>query len=278
MILRLNFKLFIIIFLIFSCSKKDDNVTVLKEKNLETQMIEVYNQGMKEFERGDVIYAGKKFSEAELLYPQSIWAPRAVLMSAYGYFSQGYYSDAIKDLERFLIKYKNHPQSDYAYYLLALSHYDQIVDEKKDMNEILKARKYFEIVIKDYPNTEYAQDSSYKMEYIIEIMASKEMYLARYYVQREKWIPAINRLKVIVKDYDTTIYVEEALHRLVELHYKLGLVSEAEKYASLLGYNYKSSLWYEASYKLLNKNYEKIKPNNKQEKETILKKFKKLFK
>ena len=276
--LRLNFKLFIIIFLIFSCSKKDDNVTVLKEKNLETQMIEVYNQGMKEFERGDVIYAGKKFSEAELLYPQSIWAPRAVLMSAYGYFSQGYYSDAIKDLERFLIKYKNHPQSDYAYYLLALSHYDQIVDEKKDMNEILKARKYFEIVIKDYPNTEYAQDSSYKMEYIIEIMASKEMYLARYYVQREKWIPAINRLKVIVKDYDTTIYVEEALHRLVELHYKLGLVSEAEKYASLLGYNYKSSLWYEASYKLLNKNYEKIKPNNKQEKETILKKFKKLFK
>ena len=276
--LRLNFKLFIIIFLIFSCSKKDDNVTVLKEKNLETQMIEVYNQGMKEFERGDVIYAGKKFSEAELLYPQSIWAPRAVLMSAYGYFSQGYYSDAIKDLERFLIKYKNHPQSDYAYYLLALSHYDQIIDEKKDMNEILKARKYFEIVIKDYPNTEYAQDSSYKMEYIIEIMASKEMYLARYYVQREKWIPAINRLKVIVKDYDTTIYVEEALHRLVELHYKLGLVSEAEKYASLLGYNYKSSLWYEASYKLLNKNYEKIKPNNKQEKETILKKFKKLFK
>ena len=276
--LRLNFKLLIIIFLIFSCSKKDENVTVLKEKNLETQMIEVYNQGMKEFERGDVIYAGKKFSEAELLYPQSIWAPRAVLMSAYGYFSQGYYSDAIKDLERFLIKYKNHPQSDYAYYLLALSHYDQIVDEKKDMNEILKARKYFEIVIKDYPNTEYAQDSSYKMEYIIEIMASKEMYLARYYVQREKWIPAINRLKVIVKDYDTTIYVEEALHRLVELHYKLGLVSEAEKYASLLGYNYKSSLWYEASYKLLNKNYEKIKPNNKQEKETILKKFKKLFK
>ena len=276
--LRLNFKLFIIIFLIFSCSKKDDNVTVLKEKNLETQMIEVYNQGMEEFERGDVIYAGKKFSEAELLYPQSIWAPRAVLMSAYGYFSQGYYSDAIKDLERFLIKYKNHPQSDYAYYLLALSHYDQIIDEKKDMNEILKARKYFEIVIKDYPNTEYAQDSSYKMEYIIEIMASKEMYLARYYVQREKWIPAINRLKVIVKDYDTTIYVEEALHRLVELHYKLGLVSEAEKYASLLGYNYKSSLWYEASYKLLNKNYEKIKPNNKQEKETILKKFKKLFK
>ena len=278
MILRLNFKIFIIIFLIFSCSKKDDNVTVLKEKNLETQMIEVYNQGMEEFERGDVIYAGKKFSEAELLYPQSIWAPRAVLMSAYGYFSQGYYSDAIKDLERFLIKYKNHPQSDYAYYLLALSHYDQIVDEKKDMNEILKARKYFEIVIKDYPNTEYAQDSSYKMEYIIEIMASKEMYLARYYVEREKWIPAIKRFQKVISDYETTIFVEEALHRLVELNYKIGLENEAEKYALLLGYNYKSSMWYEASYRIVNKDYKIKKISNKNQKDNLLTKFKKMFK
>ena len=131
-------------------------------------------------------------------------------MSAYGYFSQGYYNDAINDLERFLIKYKNHPQTDYAYYLLALCHYDQIVDEKKDLNEILKAKKYFEFVINNYPNTDYAKDSKYKLEYIIEIMASKEMYLARYYVQREKWIPAINRFKKVVNDYDTTIYVEEA--------------------------------------------------------------------
>ena len=278
MTLRFNLKLLIVFLLIFSCSKKEENLSILKEKNLESQMIEIYNQGMQEFERGDVIYAGKKFSEAELLYPQSIWAPRAVLMSAYGYFSQGYYSDAIKDLERFLIKYKNHPQTDYAYYLLALTHYDQIIDERKDMNEILKAKEYFEIIIKDYPNTEYAQDSIYKMDYITEILASKEMYLARYYVQREKWIPAINRFKIIVKDYNTTIYIEEALHRLVELHYKLGLISEAEKYASLLGYNYKSSLWYEASYKIINKDFEKRKPSSQQDKESILKKFKKLFK
>ena len=278
MTLRFNLKLLIVFLLIFSCSKKEENLSILKEKNLESQMIEIYNQGMQEFERGDVIYAGKKFSEAELLYPQSIWAPRAVLMSAYGYFSQGYYSDAIKDLELFLIKYKNHPQTDYAYYLLALTHYDQIIDERKDMNEILKAKEYFEIIIKDYPNTEYAQDSIYKMDYITEILASKEMYLARYYVQREKWIPAINRFKIIVKDYNTTIYIEEALHRLVELHYKLGLISEAEKYASLLGYNYQSSLWYEASYKIINKNYEKKKPSSQKDKESILKKFKKLFK
>ncbi len=137
---------YIIIFvLVVACSKEEKPENVLKEKGLDAQMIEVYNQAMEEFERGDVIYAGKKFGEAELLYPQSIWAPRAVLMSAYGYFSQGYYNYAINDLERFLVKYKNHPQTDYAYYLLALCHYDQIIDEKKDMNEILEAKKILNI-------------------------------------------------------------------------------------------------------------------------------------
>ena len=275
---KFNLSLLIIFFLIISCSGKKEKVSVLKEKNLETQMIEVYSEAMAEFERGDVIYAGKKFSEAELLYPQSIGAPRAVLMSSYGYFSQGYYNDAINDLERFIFKYKNHPQTDYAYYLLALCHYDQIIDEKKDFNEILEAKKYFEIVINDFPDTDYATDSKYKLELIIEISASKEMYLARYYVEREKWIPAINRFKKVVNEYDTTIYVEEALHRLVELHYKLGLISEAEKYAYLLGYNYQSSKWYEASYKILDQNYERDKVLIKDDSDTILKKFKKLFK
>ena len=271
--------IYLLIFIVsFSCSKKEEKISILKEKNLETQMIEVYNEAMKEFESGDVIYAGKKFNEAELLYPQSIWAPRAVLMSAYGYFSQGYYNDAINNLERFLVKYKNHPQTDYAYYLLALSHYDQIVDEKKDMYEILQAKKYFNFLINNYPNTDYANDSIYKMEYIIEIIASKEMYLARYYVQRQKWVPAINRFKKVVNEYDTTIYVEEALHRLVEIHYQLGLINEAQKYASLLGYNYNSSKWYEESYRILNKDYKRKKIAKKDDKESLLKKFQNLFK
>ena len=278
MISKFNLIYFIIFILLFSCSKKIDKKTVIKEKNLETQMIEVYKQGIDEFERGDVIFAGRKFSEAELLFPQSIWAPRAVLMSAYGYFSQGYYSYAINDLERFLIKYKNHPQTDYAYYLMALCHYDQIIDEKKDLKEILLAKKYFEIVINNYPNTDYAKDSKYKLDYITEVMASKEMYLARYYLEREKWIPAIKRFQKVISDYDTTIFVEEALHRLVELNYKIGLENEAEKYALLLGYNYKSSKWYEASYRIINKDYKIKKISNKKEKENILKKFKKLFK
>ena len=276
--LNINFSLLIIFVIIIACSKKEEQITTLNKKSLDDQMIEVYNQAMEEFRKGDVIYAGKKFSEAELIYPQSIWAPRAVLMSAYGFYSQGYYKDAINDLERFLIKYKFHPQSDYAYYLLALCHYDQIVDERKDFNEILLAKKYFELIIKNYPNTDYSLDSQFKLELIIEIMASKEMYLARYYIEREKWIPAINRFKKVVNDYDTTIYIEEALYRLVELHYKLGLTNEAEKYARLLGYNYESSEWYEASYKILNKSYDKRQKIISDDRETILKNFKNLFK
>ena len=278
----MNFKskiiYFFIFFLIFSCNKKPETTSTLNEKNLEAQLIETYMQAMEEFERGDVIYAGKKFSEAELIYPQSVWAPRAVLMSAYGFFSQGYYSNAINDLERFFVKYKNHPQTDYAFYLLALCHYDQIIDEKKDLDQILKAKKYFEIIIQRYPNTPYASDSIFKLEYILELMASKEMYLARYYVEREKWIPAIKRFQKVISDYDTTIFVEEALHRLVELNYKIGLENEAEKYALLLGYNYKSSMWYEASYRIVNKDYKIKKISNKNQKDNLLTKFKKMFK
>ena len=268
-----------LLFLSTSCSKEQEKISIVEEESLEMQMIKAYNEGLKELDKGDVIYAAKKFNEAELLYPQSIWAPRAALMASYAYFSQYYYSDAVLELEKFLDKYKNHPRRDYAFYLLALSHYDQIVDETKDLNEILKAKTYFEIIIKNYPDTEFALDSEFKLELIEELLASKEMYLARYYVDREKWIPAINRFKTVVKDYETTIFVEEALHRLVELHYKIGLIDESKKYAALLGYNYQSSKWYEESYRILNKDYVKIsKRKNKKEEESIIKKFKDLLK
>ena len=276
---RSVFLIIILIFLSNSCSKEKEKISIIEEESLEMQMIKAYKEGLKELQRGDPIYASKKFNEAELLYPQSIWAPRAALMAAYSYFSYLYYSDAVLELEKFLDKYKNHPRRDYAYYLLALSHYDQIIDETKDLNEILKAKKYFKIIIQKYPDTEFAIDSRYKLELIQELLASKEMYLARYYVEREKWIPAINRFKKVVEDYDETIYVEEALHRLVELHYKIGLIDESKKYAVLLGYNYQSSKWYEETYKVLNKDYVKISKNkNKAKEDSIIKKFKDLLK
>tara|TARA_Y100000741_G_scaffold81726_1_gene59892 strand:- start:2011 stop:2850 length:840 start_codon:yes stop_codon:yes gene_type:complete len=275
---HLVFLIILLLFLNSSCTKEKEKISIIEEESLELQMIKAYNDGLKELDKGDVIYAAKKFNEAELIYPQSIWAPRAALMAAYSYFSQFYYSDSVLELEKFLDKYKNHPRRDYAYYLLALSHYDQIIDETKDLNEILKAKKYFEIIIKKYPETEFALDSEYKLELIAELLASKEMYLARYYVEREKWIPAINRFQTVVNNYETTIYVEEALHRLVELHYKIGLIDESKKYASLLGYNYQSSKWYEESYGILNKDYLKIsKRKNKKKEKSILKKFKDLL-
>ena len=269
----------VILFLNISCSKEKEKISIVEKENLEMQMIKAYNDGVEQLNKGDAIYAAKKFNEAELLYPQSIWAPRAALMASYSYFTYFYYSDAVLELEKFLDKYKNHPRRDYAYYLLALCHYDQIIDETKDLNEILKAKKYFEIIIQKYPNTEFALDSEYKLELIQELLASKEMYLARYYVEREKWIPAINRFKTVVEYYDSTIFVEEALHRLVELHYKLGMIDESKKYAALLGYNYQSSKWYEETYKILNKDYVKISKNKDKEKqESIIKKFKDLLK
>ena len=277
-----NLNKLIIILLFFSipsCAKKEEKIVVVEEKSLEMQMIDAYNEGLAELEKDDVIYAARKFNEAELLYPQSIWAPRAALMAAYAYFSKLYYGDAIIELEKFLDKYKNHPRRDYAFYLLALCHYNQIVDETKDLNEILKSQEYFNLIVKKYPDTEFAIDSEFKLELIQEILASKEMYLARYYIDREKWIPAINRFKTVVSDYETTIYVEEALHRLVELHYKLGLVDESKKYAVVLGYNYQSSEWYEESYKILNKDYVKIsKREDLKNEESILQKFRDLLK
>ena len=276
----INFLFFLLLIInLASCSKKEEKVSLIKEKNLEMQMIEAYNEGLEEFNKGDVFFAAKKFNEVELLYPQSIWAPRSTLMAAYVWYSQLYFNDAIFELERFLDKYKNHPNTDYAYYLLGICHYNQIIDEKKDLGEILKAKTYFTMLINEFPNTDYAEDAQFKLELIEEVLASKELYLANYYFDREKWIPAMNRYKKIVNQYDTTIYVEEALYRLVELNYKLGLVNEAKKYTALLGYNYQSSEWYEKSYKILNKNYEnpKIKQDLKNQK-SLLKKFKDLLK
>ncbi len=267
-----------VIFTMLSCSQKDEKISLVKENNLEMQMIEAYNEGLKELNNGDVFFAAKKFNEVELLYPQSEWAPRSTLMAAYSYYSELYYSDAIYELERFLDKYKNHPDTDYAYYLLAICHYNQIVDEKKDLGEINKAREYFNLLIKKYPNTDFSEDARFKLELIKEILASKELYLANYYLEREKWIPAMNRYKKIVNIYDTTIYIEEALFRLVELNYKLGLENESKKYAVMLGYNYQSSDWYERSYKILNKEYNNVVIKNDLNKQkTLLKRFKDLF-
>jgi outer membrane protein assembly factor BamD len=272
------FSIFFITFLLLGCSKEVKNKSLIIEKDLDLQVLEAYEIGMKALNNGDVLFAAQKFNEAETLFPQSEWAPKSALMAAYSYYSQDYYGDAIAELNRFLRVYPKYGDLDYVYYLLGISYYEQIVDEKKDLQSINNAKKYFKIVKKDYPNSEYALDANFKLDFIDDILASKEMYIGRYYFDKKKWIPAINRFQTVINDYETTIYTEEALHRLVEVHYRIGLKKEAQKYAELLGYNYQSSEWYKKSYSVFNKNYEKNKKKiNKKKKKTILKKFKSLL-
>ena len=258
-----------LLFLSTSCSKEKEKISVVEEESLEMQMIKAYNEGLDALNLGDANYAAKKFNEVEILFPQSIWAPRASLMSAYSYWSQQYYSNSIDELKRFIKLYSSNENLDYAYYLLAICYYDSIVDEKKDLLQLLKSKEYFEILINEFPNTDYALDAKYKIELIRDFLAAKELYIARHYIKKKKWVAAINRLKNIVNDYETTIYIEEALYRLVEVHYIIGLESEAKKYAKVLGYNYNSSEWYERSYQVFNKKYEmrkKIKQKNQKKK------------
>ena len=274
--------LIFVIFYLFltSCSKEELKSEVIEEKEISLQMIDAYEEGLIALEDQDGLTAAKKFSEAELLFPQSKWAPRASLMAAYSYYSYNYYPDAIYELERFLKTYPDHPSTDYAYYLLGISYYDQIVDETKDLGAITKSKKYFEYIINNFPNTDYAIDSKFKLDLIKEVLASKEMYLARYYFDKQKWIPSINRFKNVVQNYNDSIFIEEALYRLVEIHYILGSEEEAKKYAYLLGYNYQSSEWYEKSYKIFNKNYKATKiqlKNNKNNKSLIEKIKSKIF-
>ena len=277
------FKLiFIALLIIFnsSCSKDVLKDTRLKEKSLDLQMIEAYNEGLSSLEGGDVLFAAQKFNEAEILYPQSIWAPRSALMAAYSYYLQDYYKDAIAELERFVKVYSKHENLDYAYFLLATSYYEQIIDEKKDLQYLIKAKENFLIILNKYPKTDYAIDASFKLDLINDTLASKEMYIGRYYFEKKKWISAINRFKTVIDKYNTTIYTEEALHRLVEIHYTIGLKNEAEKYAKLLGYNFQSSKWYEKTYILFDKNYrkqEKINKNKDKKTSNLIKRIKSLL-
>ena len=274
-----KFLLILSISFLVNCGGKKEKEVDIKGFDLEAEMIEAYNEGLKALEEGDVLFAAKNFNAVENLYPQSIWASRSVLMAAYSYYTQDYYGDAISELKRFIRNYPANDNLDYAYFLLGTCYYELIVDEKKDLSSLLNSKKYFDIVIKKYPNTDFALDAKFKLDLIANILASKEIYIGKYYMSKKKWIPAINRFRNVVNNYEKTEYVEEAIHRLVEVNYMIGLESEAKKYAALLGYNYQSSEWYKESYRVFNKDYEDPKDKIKKNKQNvIIRNFKKLFK
>ena len=266
-------RIFLILFfstlLFFSCSKKEASVS--STPSTQEEAIKVYEEGLKFLEDGQYFYARKKFDQSESLLPQTQWAAKSALMSSYCLYSMNFYDEAILNLKRFIKTYPADTNIDYAHYLIAISYYEQILDEDKDIGPLVLSKKTIEDFLKKYPNTDYAMDLKFKLDLIINQLAAKELSIARYYIQNEKWIPAINRLKVIVEKYDKTIFIEEALFRLVEIYYRIGLDDEAKAAASMLGYNYNSSEWYERSYKILNKNYQPVKVKKDNEEGSLVK-------
>ncbi len=273
---RISLILLISIFLAFSCSKKNQEV-VVSEPTDEEKAIQIYAEGVKALDEGDAFYAAKKFEIVEGLVPQSKWAAKASLMIAYSDYNRNSYSQAIFGLERYINNYPADENVPYAHYLISICYYEQILDEKKDLRPLLKAKEKFEFIMKTYPNTDYATDARFKIDLIIDQLAAKEMSIARYYMKTKKWIPALNRLKTVVEKYDKTVFVEEALHRLVEVYYRLGLIDEAKQAASILGYNYQSGDWYKKSYKVFNKKYKPKKIKKQKKGGLIRKKIKDLF-
>ena len=263
-------------FLLFSCSKKNID-EVVSEPTEEEQIIIIYREAVEALKKGDAFFAGKKFKEVEGLSPQSTWATKASLMASYSDYSRNAYSSAIFGLERHIKNYPADKNITYAHYLIAMCYYEQILDEKKDLGPLLQAKTKFEFIIKNYPNSDYATDARFKIDLIINQLAAKEISIARFYMQTEKWIPALNRLKVVTEKYENTIFVEEALHRLVEVYYRLGLIDEAKQAAAILGYNYKAGDWYKRSYKVFNKKYKPKRMKKKKEMGLIRKKIKSLF-
>ena len=261
-----------IIFTLFSCSKEKEVYEPTKKVNPYV----LYEEGLEAFDRNDFFFASKKFSEAELNFEKVELAAKSSIMSSFSLYGINFYDDAIENLKRYLKNYPSDKNVIYAHYLLAIIYFEQISDEKKDLKPLLLADEKIDFFIKNYPDTDYSIDLKFKKDLIQNQLAAKELFVAKYYITTKKWVPAIKRLKIIVEKYDQTVFIEEALHRLVEIHYHLGIEKEAKYYANILGYNYNSSEWFEQSYKVLNKDY-KIK-NKRLDKAEIKNKEKNFFK
>jgi len=260
-----------LIFLLISCSKKD---APLYEPTTKVDAYSVYKEGLNAFEKNDYFFASKKFDKAELNFSSVDLSAKAALMSSFSLYAVSFYDDALDNLERFIIKYPADKNIIYAHYLICIIYFEQISDEKKDLEPLLELKVRISDFLKRFPNTEYAFDLKFKKDLIENQLAAKELYIANYYIKTQKWASAIKRLKNILNQYDKTVFIEEALFRLVEIYYHLGIKEEANKYASALGYNYNSSEWFEMSYKLLNKDYQIMKKNPKEKEKKF---FNKIF-
>ena len=262
---------------LFSCSKNEPIYQPTEKTNPYT----LYQEGYVAFEKNDFFFANKKFLEAEASFENLDQAAKAAIMSCFSLYGINFYDEALNNLDRFLKTYRANENVIYAEYLKAIIYFEQMSDEKKDIKPLLDAKKQINFFINKYPDTDYSIDLKFKKDLVENQLAAKELFVAKYYISVQKWIPAINRLKIIVKQYDKTVFIEEALHRLVEINFHIGLENEAKKYAKILGYNYNSSEWFKQSYKILNKDYvitKRLNQESTKKKESMIKKIIKMIK
>ena len=263
-----------ILFLLLGCSKENEPIYIAAQKEDPSKL---YTIALEAMDKRDFFFAQKKFFEAERNFKNVDFAAKSSLMGSFCLYGINFYSQALDNLDRYLKTYPADKNIEYAHYLIAIIYFEQISDEKKNIQPLLKAKQKIDFFIKEYSYTEYALDLMFKKDLIQNQLAAKELFVAKHYISLQKWVPAINRLKIIVKKYDKTIFIEEALHRLVEIHYHLGLENEAKSFAKILGYNYNSSEWYEQSYKILNKSYVMVDRKKKKTDSLIKKMLKKIY-
>lgn len=229
-----------------ACSSNSDEDTYVA-RDVEV----LYNLGADALERHAWGKAAVFFDEVERQHPYSQWARRAQLQAAYAHYMRSSYDDAILAAERFLQLHPGHADAAYAYYLIGICHYEQIVDVGRDQDATIKAQNALIEVIRRYPDSEYARDAKLKLALTNDHLAGKEMEVGRFYLHRQEYIAAISRFSTVIEKYETTSHAPEAMHRLVEAYYALGVMDEARRVAHVLGANYPGSKWYEYSYKLL---------------------------
>ncbi len=240
---------FSIVILLSNCSENQVDIAnvVLEDKAAE----EIFNSGEREILRKRYSDAAEKFTEVERLYPYSDWAKRALIMQVYSYHKDQSYDNVVSAANRFIEFHPYDKDVPYAYYLIGLSYYDRVLAIGRDQELAKEALKVFNLIKEEYPESEYASNSEIKFNFLMDHLATKEMEVGRYYLKRSHYAPAINRFRGVIEEFSTTSQVPEALHRLVEAYLSLGLMNEAQTAGAILGYNYKSSDWYERSFELL---------------------------
>ncbi len=239
--------------LLTACSSSDkEEAMEAEKKSSETTPVEVlYNQAADALEAKDYRVATHKFEEVERQHPYSKWATKSQLMSAYASYQDDRYDEAILALDRFIELHPGNEDIDYAYYLKALCYYEQISDVARDQAMTQHALEALNTLILRFPESQYSRDAQLKKDLTLDHLAGKEMEIGRYYLNRGQINAAINRFRAVVRDYQTTTHIPEALHRLIEAYLTLGLKTEATRIAAVLGHNYPGSEWYDDSYKIL---------------------------